>query len=316
MLRAFDLSRGGVAPAADVAGAVWVDLLDPTPEERAEAAALIGLEPPTRAEQQEIELSSRLYIENDAAVMTALLPAHTDTEQAAMGPVTFILTPERLVTLRHHDPRPFTTFPQRAARAALPCDSAVTVMLGLVEDVIGRLADLCEYASRKIEQLTRQVFHPPKHGRPDLRNRLYKIGWRDSLVTHVRDSLVTLERLLGFLAPQLEKWGEDKVVRDLLATLQRDAHNISEQAGFLIQKTAFLLDAMMGFINIEQSAINKIFSLVAVVFLPPTLVASIYGMNFEVMPELSWVFGYPTALLLMIGSAALSLYYFRRKGWF
>ena len=314
MIRTFELQAGGLAECGG--GGVWIDLFDPTEAERAAAAAVLGFAPPSKAEQQEIELSSRLYVQNGATVMTAMLPAHTEADQAEMGPVTFILSKDVLVTLRHHDPRPFSTYPTRADRSALACASPVSVFLGLVEDVIGRLADLTEYAGRKIEQLTRQVFFPPEGAKPNLRTRLYKIGWRDALVTHIRDACVTIERMLSFLAPILERRGEAKDVLDFLNMQLRDAHTISEQAGFLMQKTAFLLDAMMGFINIEQSAITKMFSIVAVVFLPPTLVASIYGMNFEFMPELAEPFGYPMAIGAMVISAVLPLIYFKRRGWF
>ncbi len=316
MMTSYQLEGGGVRPCDAPASAVWIDLHNPTDEEREMAISLLGFDPPTRAEQQEIELSSRLYMQDGAAVMTTLLPAHTDTDQAEMGPVTFILTDERLVTLRHHDPRPFSTFPKRSARSALACTSPVCVLLGLIEDVIGRLADLMEYAGRKIEQLTHQVFYPQDGQKPDLQKRLYKIGWRDALVTHIRDSLVTLERLLSFLEPLNDHWAKEGEVNDFIITQQRDIRTLSEQAGFLMQKTAFLLDAMMGLINIEQSSITKMFSIVAVVFLPPTLVASIYGMNFALMPELQLPFGYPSALILMIISAVLPLLYCKRKGWF
>ncbi len=319
MMTSYQLEGGGVRPCdapAAAPDAVWIDLHNPTEEEANLATAILGFAPPTRAEQQEIELSSRLYMHDGVAVMTTLLPAHTDTDQAEMGPVTFILSDDRLITLRHHDPRPFSTFPKRSARSALACASPVCVLLGLIEDVIGRLADLMEYAGRKIEQLTRQVFYPLEGQKPDLQKRLYKIGWRDALVTHIRDSLVTLERLLSFLEPLNNHWAGHAEVNDFIVTQQRDIRTLSEQAGFLMQKTAFLLDAMMGLINIEQSTITKMFSIVAVVFLPPTLVASVYGMNFALMPELQLPFGYPTALILMVVSAVLPLMYFKRKGWF
>lgn len=306
---------GGLTRTGTPASALWIDMVEPTDEERREVSALLGFDAPTRAEQEEIELSSRLYTENGAAVMTALLPAQTETEQAEIGPVTFILTAERLVTLRHHDPRPFSTYPTRAGRTTSPCDSATGVLIGLLEDVIDRLADLTEYAGRKIEALTDAVFRPADGTRADLKAQIHKIGWRDKLVTHIRDSLVTVERLLGFLATVLDQRKAGKPLTAQIKSLLRDVRTISEQAGFLMQKTAFLLDAMMGLINIEQNEITKIFSIVAVIFLPPTLVASIYGMNFQNMPELGWRLGYPAAILLMVGLVGVALAYFRRRGW-
>ncbi|QIE55166.1 magnesium transporter CorA family protein [Pikeienuella piscinae] len=316
MITGYRLNDGGLAPADSPESAIWLDLMEPTEEERDRITALLGFEAPTEAEQAEIEMSSRLYLEGEAAVMTALMPAHTKTDQAEIGPVTFILTGDRLITLRHHEPRPFTSFPAHAGHSHLPCDCALAVLLGLMEDTIDRLADLIEYVGRKIETLTTRVFRPAPGERPDLEARLQKIGWRDALITHVRDSLVTIERLLGFLAPVLEKRGESKAALALVASQMRDVRTISEQAGFLMQKTSFLLDATLGLISIEQNAITKMFSIVAVVFLPPTLVASIYGMNFQFMPELGFHLGYPLALFFMVASAAVPLLYFRRKKWF
>ncbi len=312
----YKLDPQGLVETTSEADAIWLDLHQADEAALADIATLIGFTPPTRAEQQEIELSSRLYMNEGAAVMTALIPAHTKREQAEIGPITFILTADRLVTLRDNDPRPFSTYPVRAKQAALPCTSAATVLLGLTDEIIARLADLIEYAGRKIELLSNSIFRPDSDTRPDLQARLRKIGWRDELVTHVRDSLVSLERLLTFLGNALEQRREGEEVRAAVATQLRDIHIISEQAGFLMQKTSFLLDATLGLISIEQNAITKMFSIVAVVFLPPTLVASIYGMNFQFMPELGFAIGYPLALVLMLVLAVLPLIYFRRKGWF
>lgn len=306
---------GELSPAPASGGAIWIDLLAPDEAERRRLAAILGFEAPTREEQEEIELSSRLYMENGAAVMTALLPAQTENEQAEIGPVTFILTETRLVTIRHHDPRPFTSYPAHAARATIPCDSALGVLLGLLEEVIDRLADITEYAGRKIETLTDNVFRPDAASNADLKGYIQRIGRRDKLVAHIRDSLVTVERLLGFLTHLLAQRKADKKATAMVKSQLRDVKTISEQANFLMQKTAFLLDATMGLINIEQNAITRMFSIVAVIFLPPTLIASIYGMNFQFMPELGLRFGYPGALLLMVGSVAAALAYCRRRGW-
>lgn len=317
MMLCWRLEAGGLAPEpAGPEAALWVDLVNPGREELSRLAALIGAEPPTREEQEEIELSSRLYVENGVAVMTALLPAYTESERAQIGPVSFMLSPQRLVTVRHHDPRPFETYPKRAGKAALPCSSAATALIGLIEEIIDRLADITELAGRRIETLSLKTFEAEKAAGGDLRGALKEIGRLDGRVAQLRDSLVTMERLLGFLAPVLDHQRAGKDAKTILKSQLRDVRTISEQAGYLMQKTAFLLDATLGLISVEQNGIIKIFSVVAVVFLPPTLVASIYGMNFEWMPELGWRWGYPAALGLMALSAAAPLIYFKRKGWF
>jgi len=244
-----------------------------------------------------------------------LLPAQSDAGTPEAGPVSFILAPGRLVTLRHHRPRPFESFPARAARGTLGCATPQAILIGLVEAIVDRLADLTEIAGSRIEALARPLFATGGGARGDQRATLREIGRIDSLVMTLRESLLTVERMLGFLRAQ-KAAGETQAWQGALKSALRDVHTISEQAGFLQQKTAFLLDATLGLIGIEQNAIIKIFSVVAVVFLPPTLVASIYGMNFAHMPELGWRLGYPWALGLMILSALVPLAYFRRKGWF
>ncbi len=315
MLAAFRVEHGGLAPSGPDEAA-WIDLLSPDEEERRLVGGLIGAGVPTPAEQDEIEVSSRLYIENGVAVMTALLPAYTQTDRAEIAPVTFMLGANRLVTVRRHTPRPFETYPGRAGKAAIPCHSAATALIGLLEDVIDRLADITEISGRKIDALSTRVFEAESAGAGDLRAILKEIGRQDGRLAQLRDSLVTMERLLGFLGAVIDTQKPGKDAKAMLKTQLRDVRTISEHAGYLMQKTGFLLDATLGLINVEQNAIIKIFSVVAVIFLPPTLVASIYGMNFHVMPELDWPLGYPFALLMMAISAAVPLIYFKRKGWF
>lgn len=316
MITAWRLENGGLARTEALEEAVWIDLLAPDDAERGRLSAILGAETPSRAEQEEIEGSSRLYIEPGAAVMTALLPAYSQTEAPELGPVTFMLGRERMATVRHQTPRPFETYPSRAARAPIPCASAPTVLLGLLEEVIDRLADITEHLARQIDGLADETFEAEDAAGGDLRASLKKIGRLERRVAELRDSLVSMERMLGFLVAVLDNQKAGKDAKALLKTQIRDVRTILEQAGRLTQKTGFLLEATLGLINVEQNAIIKIFSVVAVVFLPPTLVASIYGMNFRAMPELGWSFGYPAALGLMAVSAAVPLIYFKRKGWF
>jgi magnesium transporter len=322
MIKAYRIHGNGLVAdggggGVEFAHAAWIDMLEPDDAERMEVSAAIGVEVPSRADQEEIEQSSRLYIENGAPVMTVLLPARTTDNTTQIGPVTFILTSHHLVTVRHHRPRPFETYPPRAGRAALGCHNVEQLMLGLVEDIIDRLADITEQAGRDIDALSKTVFQPDAATKPDLQSVLRQIGVRDTMVMHLRESLLTMERMLRFLTPVIEaRKAAGRELRSLVKTQLRDVHTITEQAGFLVQKTQLLLDATLGLINIEQSGIIKIFSVAAVVFLPPTLIASIYGMNFQHMPELDEWYGYPIALGAMLLSAVGPLIYFKRKGWF
>lgn len=298
---------------------VWVDLLSPSREEENTVERMIGVGIPTREEMEEIEISSRLYVENGAYVMTATLPAHTDGDRPEMLPVTFVLAGERLVTIRYHEPRAFQTFPMRAEKADTGCTNGETILVSLLEAIVDRLADVLERASREILDISRDIFDSTetkasKRDR-DFQEILHRIGSKEDLVSKIQDGLLTLKRLSGFLANFAGEGIGGKDLRGRVKTISRDVVSLSDHASFQTQKITFLLDATLGMINIQQNAIIKIVSVAAVVFLPPTLVASVYGMNFEVMPELKWLLGYPLALALMVVSAVLPFWFFRRKGW-
>ena len=294
---------------------VWIDMLSPTHEEETELEARLGIDIPTREEMEEIEISSRLYHEDSASFMTAILPARADGDDPQMAPVTFVLAGDKLITVRYHEPRAFQTFPLRAEKAGLGCTNGEGVLIALLEVIVDRLADILERAGREIDQISRNVFRRSDVKSRDFQKILEEIGRKGDLVSNIRDSLVSIERLVGFMTQLTTQRKSDKEIRPRVKTLARDAHSLTDHAGFLSQKITFLLDATLGMINIEQNAIIKIFSVAAVVFLPPTLIASIYGMNFHHMPELNWPFAYPFALLLMIASAVLPHWYFKRRGW-
>lgn len=305
--------------AADADKVVWADLVSPTREEEQAIEKWLGVGVPTREEMEEIEISSRLYVEDGVYFMTATLPAHTDSDEPVIAPVTFVLAGKRLVTIRYHEPRAFQTFPMRAEKAAIGCTSGETILVGLLEAIVDRLADVLERISRDIEVLSKEIFYPTET-KASKRNigfllLLKQIGRKESLTSNMRNSLTTLQRLSGFLANATGQAKDGKDVRARVKTLSRDVASLADHASFLSQKITFLLDATLGMINIEQNAIIKIVSVAAVVFLPPTVVASIYGMNFDLMPELKWGFGYPLALALMLVSAVFPFWYFRRRGW-
>jgi len=302
-----------------VSRAVWVDLLTPTPTEEATVETTLGVDVPTRAEMEEIEVSSRLYTQDTAAVMTMTLPTQSDTDEPEMAPVSFVLAGDRLITVRYHTPRAFETFVSRANKAALGCRTGEGVLIALLETIVDRLADILERAGRDVDAISREVFQQETPGRKaprrDFRRVLSEIGRKGDLTSHIRDSLVSLKRLIGFLTQLTSGSKSDKDLRARVKTLTRDTDSLLDHASFLAQKTSFLLEATLGMINIEQNAIIKIFSVAAVIFLPPTLIASIYGMNFQYMPELGWPFGYPLALALMVVSAILPYWYFKHRGW-
>ena len=304
-------------------GTVWIDLLRPNEQERAHIGAQLGIELPTLEEMKEIEASSQLYTEGDAVYMTAPVIARADTPYPETGELTFVLTPRYMVTLRWADPRSVATFAARTVRQPELLAGPEDALLGILDAVIDRAADVLELVGGRIDGLSRRVFDDRlnaagerrrRRDSGDLQDVLRGIGRAGDLTHKVRDCLAGLDRLVAFLN-SVSVGRLNKEQKTALKTLNRDLRSLTEHAAFLAQETSFLLDATLGLINIEQNAIIKIFSVVAVIFMPPTLVASVYGMNFHHMPELDWPFGYYWALGLMVTSAILPLWFFRRRGW-
>lgn len=297
---------------------VWIDLLNPTADEETTLEAQLGVDVPTREEMQRLEVSGRLYKEDDALVMTAILPARTDSDDLLMAPVEFVLVGGKLVTVRYHEPRAFKTFPQRAAESNVGCASGETVLVALLEATIDRMTDILERAEDEVDAISRDIFRgePQRSASRDLMKTLQLIGRKGDLCSNIQVSVLSLQRVTGFFGQELADRADGKELRRRVKTLEHYLQSLSGHASFTSQKVTFLLDATLGMISVEQSNIIKIFSIAAGVFLPPTLIASIYGMNFAVLPELKWHYGYLLAWLLMLASALLPLWYFKRRGWF
>lgn len=317
MIHSYSLQNKVLTPnSASLEGAVWLDLFNPTPDEGAAVEAALACEIPTRDEMKEIEISSRLYLYNNAVYMTAILPANADGGDPVMGPVSFILTPTHLVTIRYHNPRVFTAFPPRAHATRIEMEGADSVLMAVMEAVIDRQADILERAAIEIDAQSRGLFQPSERGsRPDYQKVLEKIGQMGILNSNIRDSLLTLERLVTYFGQMLNKHEASTDMRERAKTLSSDVKSLADHANFVGSKITFLLDATLGLINIQQNGIIKIFSVVSVIFLPPTLISSLYGMNFAGMPELEWAYGYPYALGLMVTCAVLPFWYFKYKKW-
>ncbi|MGA7032367.1 MAG: magnesium transporter CorA family protein, partial [Pseudolabrys sp.] len=296
--------------------AVWIDMVTPSVQEDRTVEQLIGIAVPTREEMQEIEVSSRLYVENGARYMTATLMCQSDTVTPKTTAVTFILAGHRLVTVRYDDPRPFAIVEHKLGRS---CPSKITgedVLMDLLDAVIDRSADILERIGGEVDQVSHSIFEPEQEAQqPSYNDILKALGRKGDLTSKVRESQVSVGRLLLFLANEADnmKWPKDR--RAQLQSMLRDVGSLSDHATYLTNKITFLLDAMLGVVNIQQNNIIKIFSVAAVVLMPPTLVASIYGMNFRHMPELDWIGGYPFALILMLFAAALPYLYFKWRKW-
>ena len=334
MIRTFTNIDGRFVHSGDTLeyldAAVWVDILRPSKDEESAVERALGIDVPTIEEMSEIEVSSRLYTEDGATFMTTMMLSHTDGDNVLLSPITFILKGEQLVTVRYAEPRSIDAFIARCQKnSTYTADGVVT---GLLEGLIERIGDVLERTGHELDDLSDNIFSlqapqvvpsvsagkPPKPEKRRPRNYqsvLEQIGRKGDLLSKVRESLVSFQRLLAFGAEIAASRKPGKEYEGRIRTLSRDVQSLSDHTTFLTQKINFLLDATLGMINIEQTGIIKIFSVAAVVFLPPTLIASIYGMNFEYMPELSWPYGYPMAIGLMILSAIVPYQFFKWRGW-
>jgi magnesium transporter len=297
--------------------AVWLDLYVPTPGENRLVENALRIALPTREEMQEIEVTSRLYVEDGARYMTATLMCHSDSDVPRTTPVTFILSGHRLVTVRYDEPKPFTIVAAKLARACPATPTGETVLMDLLDAVIDRSADILEKLGSDVDAISRAILEsegPVSRGQ-SFKETLRSIGRRGDHTSKVRESLVSIGRLLLYIAAEADtmKWAKDQ--RAALKGMQRDVQSLAEHATYLSQKISFLLDAMLGVVSLEQNNIIKIFSVAAVVFMPPTLIASIYGMNFRHMPELEFEYAYPIALAAMLLAAVLPYFFFRWMKW-
>lgn len=318
MLKVMRRSAPGLMAVTDLTGfalpedAVWIDLLEPSRTEELAVEAALGLELPTREEMAEIEPSSRLYQENGATVMIATLLSNSEGDEPITTPVTFALIGQRLVTIRYAEPKSFTVFAAQQERQPDPKAGGPQVFIGLLDAVVDRLADTLERTSAEVDRTSRDIFRRPRVASfDDIIDRLGRAQMTDSMV---RDSLVSISRLLSFgsLADQIE---DDKDCSEHMMSLHRDTQSLTDHASYQSGNITFLLDAAMGLINIEQNAILKRFTVLSIMLMPPTLVAGIYGMNFKVLPELNWDFGYYAALVMMVVVAFAPIVYFRIKRW-
>lgn len=297
---------------------VWIDLLNPTADEEAAIEQATGVDVPTREEMREIEVSNRFYTEGSAHFMTALLMQAVDQDTPVLTNVTFILMGKLLVTVRYSTPRSFDIFAEKACRGEPACSSGSQVLIGLIELLVQRQADHIERIQDEVEELATNIFGQKADSKTRGRRldvMLRTVGKTGHLSSRALESAVSLHRTLHYFAEAAKTNGVDATLHGRIDSAARDTGSLADHLKALSGRIAFLLDATLGMISNEQNQIIKLFSVMAVMLMPPTLVASVYGMNFKHMPELDWPLGYPIALLLMFVSALVPFLYFRRKGW-
>lgn len=294
---------------------LWADFSHLDLEQQEQWEKKLDITIPTQAEINDIEVSTRLYVEKKTLYMTISLVVHSETDQPELQAVTLILRPleDQLLSVRYCDPKAFQT-----VRSALEKNdksySSLTLFCFLLDAMIERIADYLEEIERTMIGIGRSLFHTTTKDY-DLKQMLQKIGKQGDRISIAHESLVTLNRMLSFTQQNLMQMGAEyeASIRTQLTILIKDVTALNDHTTFLSNKVSFLLDASLGLINIEQNQIIKILSVGAVIFAAPTLVASIYGMNFRYMPELEWTLGYPWALLLMTLFSYASYRYCRKK---
>lgn len=306
-------------PGEPLSGDVlWIDLLNPTREEDQQVETLLGIAIPTHEDMDDIEPSELIWSENGTRYMTTRLLVNVNTSEPVISAATFILTASVLVTVRYSEPKSFTTYTGHAVKPGGCGGGPEAIMAGLIDAIIDRAAEVLQDTGERLDALSRSVFKDAvKQGNRNatLQRTLQALGRHGDLVSKSRESLVSIERVLLWFSAGLKAAKVSSELREEVKMTLRDLQSLEEHATFQSGKIQFLLDATLGLVNLEQNNIIKLFSVMAVIFMPPTLVASVYGMNFERMPELKWAHGYPLALILMVVVAIAPYVLFRWKNW-
>jgi magnesium transporter len=299
---------------------IWIDLLNPTAEETELVEKRAGVRIPTTDALREIESSSRLAVDREIISLSTPVVAQGDGPDAFLSPVGFILTKTFLVSIRFAELTTFDSVAERIRRdEELRCSAGV--FIALMEAFVDRGADVLERLGSDLDKVSRSVFRGDmskrKHtvrSNKSLRRVLSSVGATGDRLSLASDALLGLERIAQFVATLDQDWFE-RGFKARLGAVSKDIGSLNEYEGQLSNKVQFLLDAVLGFITIEQNDLFKVLTIVSVVGIPPTVVAGIYGMNFKLMPELAWQWGYPFGLAMILLSAVLPLVWFKWRGW-
>ena len=313
-----------LATASLSANVAWIDLLKPSAEEVAFVERTTGLAVPSIENLSEIESSSRLRIRNGAIYLSAPLIYRAGSDQPLATPVGFVLTCERLITVRFEVLSSFETFIGRDLAAESDPLTSAAVFAGLMDAIADRLADVLENIAAELDTLSHRLFRtpateptarrPPARESADLRIILRRVGHSGDLASKIRDSLLGIGRIVPYVATAAADWLPPEI-KPRLDTVRQDVVSLSDYDAHIVNKVQLLLDATLGLINVEQNNIIKVLTIVSVVGIPPTLVASMYGMNFKGMPEYDWSWGYPYGLAMIALSAILPVAWFKWRGW-
>ena len=300
---------------------IWIDLVNPTDEEKQFVKSRTGVTVPSREALSEIEASSRLIVENGVIYLSTPVVAQGDTPDAMLLPAGFILSSTLLVTVRFSELPTFDAVVERVHRDG-SLSSSIGVFTALMDALVDRGADVLERLAGQLVQISRSVFRGDPNARRHtvrsskaLRRTLTAVGTIGDRLSQARDVFLGLGRIVPFVLSAGHQWIGPEFESRLHAVVT-DIGSLNDYEAQLSDKVQFLLDAVLGFITMEQNDLFKVLTIVSVVGIPPTLIAGIYGMNFKLMPELSWTWGYPFGLALIALSAIIPLIWFKWRGWF
>jgi magnesium transporter len=297
----------------------WIDLLDPSPEQVERASREMGVQVPRREALQEIESSSRLRCDGHALYLSMPLATRDGSGWQQAAPLGFIFSPQILVTVRYGELKSLAIAKDRLA--AEPPKNSAEVFAMLIETMVDVGADMLEELGASLAKISAGIFrssdslavHDKRFSRT-LRENLRTVGALGDDLSHLRETLLGLQRIVGFTSERAIG-GLEPAIATRLRTAAQDLASLVDFELHLTNKAQFLLDAILGFITTEQNDIFKLLTIVSVAGIPPTLIAGMYGMNFKYMPELSWPWGYPFAVALIVVSAAVPMVWFKRRGW-
>lgn len=320
MITKFEIDSHGnlVNTQQPLKDAIWIDLLSPTQEEYHQLENELQIKLPKHHEILQIEYSSRFYEENHCIYLSAVAVTQVAPLPESHN-VSFILTKDKVISIRFSDPNPIENSISQLERHPFCPKNSFEILSYLIDALIGQVANIFELFEEKTEIMSYKLKKATQIGSRSknavmLNETLHEIINLENALSKCYQSLSSLQLLVGFCQKRHTEF-LDEQAKSHLMTLQQDIHTLSTHGEFLNQKLEFQLDSTLGLINIEQNHIIKTFTVLAMIFMPPTLVASIYGMNFLHMPEIHLLLGYPLALVLMIVTALLPYFLFKHKGW-
>lgn len=296
---------------------LWIDLFDPSDDERRCAAEVSGLRVPDRGDVDNLALSSRIRTDDDAMYLS--IPYFADMDHAAQdggghrpSPLGIVVTARLLMTLRFHASPAFDL-------ASRSCEeqhweSSGDVLATLIEAIVNLAAKRMEDVSADLKTLSDRIFTPERLGTPALRDCMLEVGRLEGKQARNRSSMLGVQRIVSFVRAKQPEWMSDQVeVR--LRVVDHDLRTLDEFDDQLTNKLQFLLDASLGFISTDQNHVMKVLTVTSVATIPPVILAGVWGMNFKHMPELDWTFGYPMAIGIILLSMLLPVLFFKWRGW-